>query len=42
MFKKVKENCNIPNEVLDFFSRQLTILKEIAHKLPQIDVKLAA
>lgn len=42
MFKKTKEHCNIPNEVLDFFNRQLNILKEIAHKLPQIDVQLAA
>lgn len=42
MFKKAKENCIIPNEMVDFFNRQLAILKEIAHKLPQIDTQLAA
>ncbi len=41
MFKKFKENYNIPNEMIDFFNRQLAILREIAHKLPHIDTQLA-
>ena len=42
MFKKSKENYNIPNEMVDFFNRQLALLREIAHKLPHIDTHLAA
>jgi len=41
MFKKGKENCHISTEMVDFFNRQLSMLKEIANKMHQIDIKMA-